>query len=549
MLPINLRLILLLGNQLAKTKSKTMTLKKSLVALSLVLLTMISPLVAKDANKTIKTKITQGVYLEYYGLADKKTPMGNGKLTVYVNDKAVDVISGIFNNNSITDATVTYKGGKLVFKGDVKYSTSDTEIVYVVSNGFFEINGEANKEPITENTTIRRLWRGLDLSINDNNTIQYTKSEVVKENKNVNPMYRDKWDWEFFNSFNDFVGAKPITVTKKLKMTLDLNKNQLENTYIDAFVIDYGEKGNGILNLENQKYIMAINCSNGDMLSFMGLSTISPLTSLERYDIIHNIDGGKLEIHSTKDGNFNLRNTNYNDDGMPLVKKFYSDMPENYKPWIERNNELYIQREEKMAENGELSSYRIESEVAVEITYENGDTYLGTIYLPRTFDKDVQEILKSKELPQNKDYYSGLYTTNNEEKTYYLFGYKADEYVRVATQKVEEKRLNAEMFEKEKEKRNKEAVEAWKATEKAAKDRRLAQEKKYGKKYVDAIYDQYTILVGTPEGLLKEQYILDVKTETTKSTVYYVKRTHDVLFIVWVDKSTHKVDMVTNLQE
>jgi len=27
-----------------------------------------------------------------------------------------------------------------------------------------------------------------------------------------------------------------------------------------------------------------------------------------------------------------------------------------------------------------------------------------------------------------------------------------------------------------------------------------------------------------------------------------VKRTHDVLFIVWVDKSTHKVDMVTNLQ-
>ena len=362
-------------------------------------------------------------------------------------------------------------------------------------------------------------------------------------------MYRDKWDWEFFNSFNDFVGAKPITVTKKLKMTLDLNKNQLENTYIDAFVIDYGEKGNGILNLENQKYIMAINCSNGDMLSFMGLSTISPLTSLERYDIIHNIDGGKLEIHSTKDGNFNLRNTNYNDDGMPLVKKFYSDMPENYKPWIERNNELYIQREEIMAENGELSSYRIESEVAVEITYENGDTYLGTIYLPRTFDKDVQEILKSKELPQNKDYYSGLYTTNNEEKTYYLFGYKADEYVRVATQKVEEKRLNAEMFEKEKEKRNKEAVEAWKATEKAAKDRRLAQEKKYGKKYVDAIYDQYTILVGTPEGLLKEQYILDVKTETTKSIVYYVKRTHDVLFIVWVDKSTHKVDMVTNLQE
>lgn len=117
-----------------------MTLKKSLVALSLVLLTMVSPLSAKDGNKTVKTKVTQGVYLEYNGLVEKKTPMGNGKLTVYVNDKAVDVISGVFNNNSITDATITFKGGKSLFKGNIQYSTSETEIVYTFSNGFFEID-------------------------------------------------------------------------------------------------------------------------------------------------------------------------------------------------------------------------------------------------------------------------------------------------------------------------------------------------------------------------------------------------------------------------
>lgn len=36
-----------------------MTLKKSLLAMALALLTMVSPLSAKDGNKTIKTKINK----------------------------------------------------------------------------------------------------------------------------------------------------------------------------------------------------------------------------------------------------------------------------------------------------------------------------------------------------------------------------------------------------------------------------------------------------------------------------------------------------------
>jgi len=153
----------------------------------------------------------------------------------------------------------------------------------------------------------------------------------------------------------------------------------------------------------------------------------------------------------------------------------------------------------------------------------------------------IIEVMNTTKLPQEEDYYCGLYTTKQGEKIYYLYGYTADKYVQLASQRDKGKK-------DEWQRQQQEARKEYQATEKAAKDRRLAQEKKYGKKYVDAIYDQYTILVGTPEGLLKEQYILDVKTETTKSIVYYVKRTHDVLFIVWVDKSTHKVDMVTNLQ-
>lgn len=116
-----------------------MTLKKSLVALSLVLLTMVSPLSAKDGNKTIKTKINNNVYLKYYGAVENKEPVGNGTITVYRNDVVVDEITGAFNKNTITDAIIKFKGGNMVFKGSVEYITSETEIVYKLSNGFFEI--------------------------------------------------------------------------------------------------------------------------------------------------------------------------------------------------------------------------------------------------------------------------------------------------------------------------------------------------------------------------------------------------------------------------
>ena len=227
---------------------------------------------------------------------------------------------------------------------------------------------------------------------------------------------------------------------------------------------------------------------------------------------------------------------------MPFVEKFNRDVPDEYRNWIGKNIALNIyNREKQMADKGELQSYRNESRLAIEVTYSNGDTYYGTYYKNNNLS-DEMDVMNATKLPQDQDYFCGVFTTKQGEKTYYLYGFTANEYVQLASQK--DKGKKDEWQSQQQEARNE-----YQAREKAAKDRRLAQEKKYGKKYVDAIYDQYTILVGTPEGLLKEQYILDVKTETTKSIVYYVKRTHDVLFIVWVDKSTHKVDMVTNLQE
>jgi len=515
-----------------------MTLKRLLLTFFMVMFVTITTLSAKGGSKTIKTKINDNVYLKYYGEVENKIPMGNGEISLFVYDKAIDVISGKFNNQTITDATLIFKGTDIVFKGDVKYITSDKEIVYTISNGFFEIPNSQYIEPqivpITENITINRMWNDL-------------RRDIPFKQKNV----VEKHD---IDTYNDFVGAKPVIMkewTSILHLKIGLqyvtanniiirNSTYIENIQpkseetIECYVLDYGDKGKGILTKQGSDDFLKIKCSNGDSITKIGRDIIS---------ILRNIDGGKLELNKYDyDGNFDIERKTYDKDKMPLVEKFNRDVPDEYRNWIGKNIALNIyNREKQMADNGELQSYRNESRLAVEVTYSNGDTYYGTYYKNNNLS-DEMDVMNATKLPQDQDYFCGVFTTKQGEKTYYLYGFTANEYVQLASQKDKGKK-------DEWQRQQQEARNEYQAREKAAKDRRLAQEKKYGKKYVDAIYDQYTILVGTPEGLLKEQYILDVKTETTKSIVYYVKRTHDVLFIVWVDKSTHKVDMVTNLQE
>lgn len=374
---------------------------------------------------------------------------------------------------------------------------------------------------------VHRNWKTSKLSTDDEEPIQFKfKKSIVETKKNP-------------DTYNYFVNVKPV-ITKEWTVTLYLSDDvSTYNLYpsdndIDCYVIDYGEKGKGYLTKSGIDDILEIKCPNGDSLSKVGRDCLNAL---------RNIDGGKLELNLFYyDGNFDIEKKYYDKEKMPLVEKFNREMPDEYKNWIGRNFELGIDnREKQMADKGELSSCRNPSRWAVEVTYSNGDTYFGTYYMDSDMRSVIIEVMNTTKLPQEEDYYCGLYTTKQGEKIYYLYGYTADKYVQLASQRDKGKK-------DEWQRQQQEARKEYQATEKAAKDRRLAQEKKYGKKYVDAIYDQYTILVGTPEGLLKEQYILDVKTETTKSIVYYVKRTHDVLFIVWVDKSTHKVDMVTNLQ-
>lgn len=505
-----------------------MTLKKSLVALSLVLLTMVSPLSAKDGNKTIKTKINNNVYLKYYGAVENKEPVGNGTITVYRNDVVVDEITGAFNKNTITDAIIKFKGGNMVFKGSVEYITSETEIVYKLSNGFFEIKYSQYKDPLVvpvENMSIHRNLAYLDLSNGDGNTIVFAQKDIESK-RNA-------------DEYNDLVGVKPV-VKRVWTVTLHLSSNGIKSIdniepisedYIDYYELDYGEKGRGVMKGVCQD--LRIICSNGDSLRKIGN---------DYFTLLRNIDGGKLELNRFYyKGNFDIGKAYYDKDKMPLVDKFYVDMPDEYKKWIGTNVELDIyDKEKQMFENGKLTSHRYGSQMAVEVMYSNGDTWFGTVYENYGVD-EIKQWLSAPKLPEEKDYYSGLYTTKHGEKTYYLYGYPGDKYIQLAQQKEKSKKLDWE-------KKQQDARNEYLAREKAANDRRLAQEKKYGKNYVDAIYDDYSILVGTPEGLLKEQYFLDVNTETPQTIVYNVKRTHNVLFIVWVNKSTHKVDMVTNLQ-
>lgn len=466
--------------------------------------------------------------MKYYGAVENKVPKGNGTITVYRSDVVVDEITGVFNNNTVTDAIMKFNGGNMVFNGGVEYITSETEIVYKLSNGFFEIKYLQYKDPLVipvENMSIHRNLAYLDLLNGDGNTIVFVRKDVEGK-RNA-------------DEYNDFVGANPV-VKRVWTVTLHLSSNGIKSidniepiseNYIDYYELDYGEKGRGVMKGTCQD--LRINCSNGDSLCKIGNDYLT---------LLRNIDGGKLELNRFYyKGNFDIGKANYDKDKMPLVYKFYVDMPDDYNKWIGTNVELEIyDKEKQMFESGKLSSHRYGSQMAVEVTYSNGDTYFGAVYENYGVD-EIKQWLTAPKLPEKNDYYSGLYTTKQGEKTYYLYGYTGDEYVQLAQQKEKRKKLDWE-------KKQQDARNEYTAREKAANDRRLAQEKKYGKKYVDAIYDDYTILVGTPEALLKEQFFLDVNTETPQTIVYNVKRTYDVLFVVWVNKSTRKVEVVQNLK-
>lgn len=484
---------------------------------------------AATKEKTIKTKLQNNVTLEYNGGVEDKLPMGVGKITLIKNDKIVDRIEGAFNNHTIKNATMVLKEG-YSFKGDIDYSTTDQDIIYTLTNGCFEVNLNYSTEPLSiplkTTMPIHRSFSDLKMTSEVSLSIVFPTIEVVQKVPTS-------------KLYEGFIGA-PIEIKKVEFSTFHLegatitsNKISNEDNYYD---LSYGDKGSG--KYYNNKWLLEINCPNGDYLKSEDRETHS-------FDMKRHVEGGTIETHLIYEKNY-VFNSPWDPQvqNSELANKFYENMPKEYVTLKDSMRTMSIDhRLYLLYEIGKITYDEVRDNsmyIAIEARYDNGDYYMGSIYYPNN-DGSLNDIISMAAMPQENDYFTGVLTTKGGEKHYFIEGYEASTLRELMDAYVADKKEQDEKFERERDEKNA-------AREKENKEYRDNLTKQYGKQYVDAMFDQHTILVGTPEGLLKEYYFCTVALDMDNTVVYNVTRSYGTQFVVHVDKKTHKVTAVVHKQ-
>lgn len=494
----------------------------------IILMMMCYPTFAASKEKTIKTKLQNNVTLEYTGAVENKLPLGDGTINLIKSDAIVDQIRGTFNNHTINEATMVFKEGK-VFKGDIDYSTTDQDIIYNLTKGYFEVQLKNEKDPLyiplTTALPIHRRFSDLKMSSEVPLKIEFPKTEVVQT-------------VPIDNIYEGFIGV-PQEIKKVDYYIYNLEGGSIlgspDGKDANYYDINFGDKGTG--KYYYNKWLLEINCPNGDYLKKEDRENHS-------FDLKRHVEGGIIETHLIYGKNFIFKypweTQNKNSE---LADKFYENMPKEFSTLKDSMRTMSIDhRLYLLYEIGEITYDEVRDnsmEIAIEAKYDNGDYYMGSIYYP-TDKGSLNDIVSMTIMPQEKDYFTGVLTTKEGDRQYYIEGYPAATLREIMDIYVENRIEENERFERERD-------EKIAAQEKANKERREYLTKQYGKKYVDAMLDQYTILVGTPEGLLKDTQFCSVYIETERSITYKVG-VINTRFIVTVDKKTHCVTSVIDMR-
>ena len=115
-------------------------MKKILLFLILVL----SATVAIPQSNQKKIKFSNYAY--YEGVADKKSPCGSG--TLYPCSRCL--VTGIFNNNKISNGKIIFNDHKFVITGEFTYAVIGEEQFVIIIN-----NGKINRNQLPKNTPIK----------------------------------------------------------------------------------------------------------------------------------------------------------------------------------------------------------------------------------------------------------------------------------------------------------------------------------------------------------------------------------------------------------
>lgn len=506
-------------------------IQKSLLCLGLFLFSTFSTSGAPKL-KSIKIKHKGTCDVSYVGMVEKALPAGKGTLYISVDYTLYDfyhysykdIIEGEFDGFHVKNGTVHFNSGS-VYCGDLDILIDVPNIEYHLLKG--EVSTKSETKSMEINTCV--VLKKPNTSNSENN-LKLFPEVVTIEKYAVPSSFQNVKDFKIDDALiSSFIGAD-FKLTADYRQEWAVNKNTLEESSPLEFNLSasnnlsgkviYGDPNNW------RKKMFCLSLSNGNTLYVC-----------DEYgdhwdrtvDIIRNIDSARIEYHLAKEK-----------DGAEWFRELFYHTRDDLFSWVYSN--ITSRKEGAIASGAEdyttSTSFISYYGHCYTVTYFNGNRYQGSLYSTMPEEAPWVFISLIKQDITEDDFYFGEFTNSTGDRTIYLKGYPQKDLV--------DRKATEDAAYKERVRRENEEIERERAAMAAELlATRSEQARKYGKKYVDAIYDENRILVGTPESLLKEHYSIFINSETEKYIIYDIYYASTVRsYTVWVDKSTHRVTTV-----
>ncbi len=505
---------------------------KNRIMIALLLFCMAFSLSISAKTKIIK--YNNNVY--YNGEVVKKQPLGDGVLLVvkqrYMNNFDIyDKITGSFDGLTVTNGELCLSTG-LTFKGNFSIDVSEGSVVYNLKNGIFDgvkydginysfcnpkkyrRNVDASlilREPVQ----VQRDFTGNSSNLQSKTFLSDLSLEIVKSD--LDGIWRDSRNsreqaYLLALAFADDRESATLHFT----VETDISDGYAWDMKADDISIDLGDDYTCVYSYCPEYKHLTIKSNNGDTLEWKKTEENSSLIFKKR---IKNCDNPySIECISLHEDKTVYNQYNY------IIEKLGAYISDELKERI-KNVQDGIRKYNILISN---DPYYYDP---FKYTFSDGSYFIGFIH-----SQEVIDILCSKDIPNNpKERLCGIFTKPTGEQTIYLkgiHGWTLDAMERHIIDEKESIRINEQKEKVEKERERQKWNELY---------------RKYGKKYVDALFKQGRILVGSPEGLIRNhtEYILTSEDQYTRT--YRLEGVfRDWAATVTVDVKTKKVISVHN---
>ena len=441
----------------------------------------------------------------YDGYQIKKIPEGEGKLTVYNSQdvKCKDVLSGKFIDNKVTDATLRF-AGDLIFEGDVSYKLDGTSVTYTLYKGSFTVytywknkyivdGVEPQFKPVDWESRIL-VHSSIKPESNPRSVIRFDVADSLV----VSRQYRG------FDTKHEalVVGASTRKLSLMSKRFIEDFKPLCDNNF------EYKETYNRLLNInrggfsinsDKEKYFkLHIGTDKYAECFGKGYSSFKYVLSNNEERLIV----GYTDNPYSPDYLGTELLERYMDGGVITISKTIAEKDID-KSFSAENRAIYNSIKHWPVQDNYPQKY---STGYIQIKYSDGSIYTGSVgsqyyggLSSSVVSNTIRTVLSYKNLPDRTHYNYGVLDYPDGRQVAFCRGYTLEECVRQSENREEQIKAE-EQAEKQ-------------AEEQARKDAELKRQRemqtlsnKYGKKYVDTIFESggRKILVDTPFGLIKE---------------------------------------------